>query len=80
MRKLKEALKILRLAKLDAQRVYKRICHPKKAAAISNTALGNLNTKIGKQIINVCDEIISESLMIISLYQFGRQDQELKQI
>ena len=46
----------------------------KKAAAISNTALGNLNTKIGKQIINVCDEIISGKLndhFPLSVWQTG---------
>ena len=34
----------------------------KKAAAISNIALGNLNSRLGKQIIKVCDEIISGKL------------------
>ena len=46
----------------------------KKAAAVSNTALGNLNSKIGKQIINVCDEIISGKLndhFPLSVWQTG---------
>ncbi len=46
----------------------------KKAAAISNIALGNLDSKIGKQIINVCDEIISGKLndhFPLSVWQTG---------
>ena len=46
----------------------------KKAAAISNIALGNLNSRLGKQIIKVCDEIISGKLddqFPLSVWQTG---------
>ena len=46
----------------------------KKAAAISNVALGNLSAKIGKQIVKVCDEIISGKLydqFPLSVWQTG---------
>ena len=46
----------------------------KKAAAISNIAIGNLDTKIGNQIINVCDEIIKRKLddhFPLSVWQTG---------
>ncbi len=46
----------------------------KKAAAISNIALGSLNSRIGKQIIKVCDEIISGKLydqFPLSVWQTG---------
>ena len=45
-----------------------------KAAAISNVALGNLSSKIGKQIIKVCDEIISGKMydqFPLSVWQTG---------
>ena len=46
----------------------------KKAAAISNIALGKLNSRLGKQIIKVCDEIISGKLddqFPLSVWQTG---------
>ena len=46
----------------------------KKAAAVSNVALGNLSSRLGKQIIKVCDEIISGKLndqFPLSVWQTG---------
>ena len=46
----------------------------KKAAAISNLAIGKLETKIGQEIIKVCDEIIDEKLndqFPLSVWQTG---------
>ena len=46
----------------------------KKAAAVSNVALGKLSSRLGKQIIKVCDEIISGKLndqFPLSVWQTG---------
>ena len=59
---------------IKCQKNYICFCYSKKAAAISNIALGNLNSRFGKQIIKVCDEIISGKLndqFPLSVWQTG---------
>ena len=52
----------------------------KKAAAVSNVALGNLDSKLGNAIIKVCDEIISGKLNEQFPLSVGKLALELKPI